>query len=612
MCGIAGILPLGPDGAAPPDGVIDAMTATMTHRGPDGCTAFVGPSVALGHRRLSIIDLTDAASQPMFNEDRTLALVFNGEIYNFRQLRRQLESRGHRFRSQTDGEVILHLYEECGTACAAQLEGMFAFAVYDFTAHEVYLARDRVGEKPLFFTVSNGVFYFCSEIKGLLAVPGVSRRLSPRGVNACLNFVQIPAPITIIEGIEKLPPAHWMRIGREGAREVRPYWTLDYTVKRSVSDEQATDQLHTLMLETMEKMLVSDVPVGLLLSGGVDSTLLLALAKELGVRDLQTFTVGNTSTGIVDEECSRAGKMARQFGVANTVFDFGRADFGELRTAAAGASEPIGLLELFYQCGVFRQLRQHVKVVLTGNGADEIFGGYSTYTPIARLSHAFAWTSPFVAFTNPLVNDLAAAFYVQRNGRTVTKYLKGEAGQWSGASARLLTAAMRQAKYDTLLDAKLFADLSVLCNHSLSSIPDTSGMLNSVEVRSPFLHHSVIEFAAALPAGMKIANGSGPIGNKAIVKRLLTRYVDHDDVYVRKYGFGFFLNAFDLMRTKWKADMERLLWDQAVMDLDMFNRAAIADAWSRLQTGELQFRERLIFARYVMFALWYRDSELAA
>ena len=596
------------DARAVRDGVVESMAATMVHRGPDASGVLRSGRGALGHRRLSIIDLSDDAAQPMFNEDRTVALVFNGEIYNFCDLRTELEARGHRFRSHGDGEVILHLFEEYGTGCVEHLEGMFAFAVYDLTAERLFLARDRIGEKPLHYAVVGDEFYFASEIKALFASGRVAKQLSAGGIAAYFNYVQIPAPATIFEGIHKLPAAHWMVVDSQGVGEPRPYWHLDYCAKIEVSTEQAVDRLHALMIDAVEKMLVSDVPLGIMLSGGVDSTLILALARELGARNIETFTVGNLVGGEPDDECRRAQKMAARFGAKNHVFDFGGPEFSEMWDAAGQCDEPLGLLEIFYHFGVFRRLKPYAKVVLTGNGADELFGGYTTYLPIGRLSAALAWTSPLVGQVNGWVNTLAAHFYTRRNSDALEPYWHAASPQARADSSALLTRSMTLARYDNLLDAKLFADLSVLCNHALSAIPDTAGMVNSVELRSPFLHIPVVEFAASLPSSFKVRPRDGVQYNKAIVKLLLARFIDPEDVYARKYGFGYFISVIELMRTTWRQPVETLIVDPALEALGIFKLQGVRDVWQRLLAGRLGMRERLVFARYVMFAFWYKQA----
>ena len=351
MCGISGIF-LFDKAQKNKLRLVVGMTDALTHRGPDDKGLFFNDRVGLGHRRLSIIDLSMNAKQPMFNEDGSLALIFNGEIYNFKELREQLLAKGHIFKSNSDSEVILHLYEEYNTKCAQKLEGMFAFAVYDINHETLFIARDRVGEKPLYYYKDKYAFYFSSEIKSFFTLEHFEKKLSPEGVYAYFNNVQIPAPQTIFQGVKKFLPAHWLLLNSEGREIVEPYWHVDCTKKNKLSALEAKEHLKLLMLDSVKKMSVCDVPIGLLLSGGVDSSLILALSNELGGQDLSTFTVGNASTEIDDKEFKRAKKIASQFQTKHHEYNFGNSEFSDLIEAARLCDEPLGILEIFYMFSV--------------------------------------------------------------------------------------------------------------------------------------------------------------------------------------------------------------------------------------------------------------------
>jgi asparagine synthase (glutamine-hydrolysing) len=609
MCGIAGVLLKEERGGLDTLRAIRPMVQALQHRGPDGSGFYESSAVALGHRRLSIIDLSDNARQPMFNEDASLVLVFNGEIYNFRELREDLQKRGHRFRSAGDSEVILHLYEEHAEDCVTHLEGMFAFAIYDLKRRRVYLARDRVGEKPMYYYRDRSAFYFASEIKSFSAIPGFEKRLSKEGLLHFFNYIQIPAPHTILEGVSKLQAAHWMTVDASGQERVNPYWRLRFDRKEQISEEEATQRLSVLMRESVSKMLVSDVPLGLLLSGGVDSSLILALSKELG-SDITAFTVRNTAPGVNDDEYRRAKAVASRFGVPIVDVDYGAPAFGELVDAVSKCDEPVGLLEIFYMFGVYKGVSEHAKVILTGNGADEVFGGYSGYTKLRSLAPSANPLASLIGASNPLINEVAGKAYVLRNGHFLRRILSSKVYSLArnARCSEPLSSLSQHAQYDNLLDARLFMDLMVLANHSISSIADCASMSNSVESRSPFLHHKVIEFAAKLPPELKVRNTTDPIQNKYVVKRLLSRYMDAKDVFVKKYGFGYFINTFDLMRNSWRENLEHELFDKQIADLGLFDRTGVATMWSRFLADALSFRERLVLVRYVMFCLWYRHT----
>lgn len=589
--------------------LIEEMTDVLYHRGPDDKGYFVSEKAILGHRRLSIIDLSSHARQPMFNEDSTLALVFNGEIYNYKELSVHLKSKGHIFRSNSDSEVIVHLYEEHGVHCTQYLEGMFAFAIYDIRTGALYLARDRVGEKPLYYFKDKDGFYFASEIKSFFCLGRRSNKVSQAGVWSYFNYIQIPAPMTIFEGVKKLNPAHWLFLQQGEEEAIEPYWHVDCTHKKYVLMPEAKDELKCLLQDTMRKMLASDVPVGIMLSGGVDSSLLLALAKEMG-GDVTTFTVGNASSSVSDHEYIRAQKVARMFNVENHTYDFGCADFQELVTAASFCDEPIGLLEIFYIFGVFGKIKEHVKVVLTGNGADEIFGGYSTYNAVRKLDVCTKWLSPVIRHNNGLCNRIAASAFVRRNSMVSTSLFSHEFNQHrrDDLIVNLLKEAMSVVHYDNVFDAKLFMDLLVLCNHGISAIPDTAGMTNSIELRSPFLHHKIIEFAASLPSELKAKTISNPLHNKYILKVLMQDYFQEEDIYIRKYGFGFFIKTYELMKTKWRSDVESSIFDPLVRDSGIFNMLQVKVLWDRFLNGGLNLSSSLLFAKYVMFCIWYKYS----
>jgi asparagine synthase (glutamine-hydrolysing) len=607
MCGIAGIFLLD---SANKDKLksIKKMTDVLTHRGPNDEGFYFKDKIGLGHRRLNIIDLSANAKQPMFNEDHSLVLVFNGEIYNFQELRKDLIKKGHTFKSQSDSEVILHLYEEHQTDCTKYLEGMFAFAIYDIKREKLFLARDRLGEKPLYYYKTRNGFYFSSEIKSFFMLDDFEKKISSEGLHTYFNNIQIPAPQTIFEGVKKIRPAHGFLLDSRGHETEKPYWKVDCTKKTKLSIGDAKEQLNLLMLDSVKKMLVSDVPIGLLLSGGVDSSLLLALANEAGMQGLSTFTVGNSSKGLEDEEFKRAKKIASKFNSKNYAHDFGKTEFNQLVEAAKVCDEPIGILEIFYLFGIFGKIKDHAKVLLSGNGADEIFGGYVTYSNVKKYSN---FTSPFnflIQHSNALLTSTAASMNSASNWKILKNLFSVglNKSRPKGLEGNLLSEAMSLVTYDNVLDAKLFMDLFVRCNHAISSIPDTGGMSYFVEVRSPFLHHKIIEFAATLPSNYKIQDHRNPLTNKSILKQLACDYLNSEDVYIQKYGFGYFINSFTLMKTAWKNNIEDTIFDSVILKTCYFNEGFVRDIWVRFLNDKLNFRERLIFARFVMFCVWYK------
>lgn len=610
MCGIAGIY-LFKNHSEQLD-QIEVMTQALSHRGPDDEGYFINDKVALGHRRLSIIDLSSNAKQPMFNEDSSLVLVFNGEIYNFRELKKLLIAKGHRFKSACDSEVVLHLYEDYGVECARYLEGMFAFAIYDIRQKTLYFARDRVGEKPLYYFKNKEGFYFSSEIKSFFGLDNFEKKISEVGLYAYFNYIQIPSPHTIFDSVKKLHPAHWLFVNSDGDEILKPYWHVDCSKKTKVPIAEAKNQLKELMLDSVEKTLISDVPVGVMLSGGVDSSLILALAKEVG-GSFKTFTVGSDSYG-TDDEYIRTQKVISKFNVKNYAYNFGSVDFSELIEAVRFCDEPVGLLEIFYIFGVNQKIKEHVKVILTGNGADEIFGGYVGYGQTRRLADFFGVFKGAIYRSNHLLNSGAAAYHIFHNWKVLNKLFSDNIKKFRSddSSSALLPNAMRLVSYDNILDAKLFMDLLILCNHSVSSIPDTAGMSNSIELRSPFLNHKIIEFVATLPLHYKVLEPKNPLYNKYLLKELACDYFDKEDVYVPKYGFGYFINSFSLIRGKWKKEVENIIFDPLVQEGGFFEERYVKNIWTKFLKDKLRFREQLIFSRFLMFCIWYKYKFLSS
>ena len=379
MCGIVGQISV--DGQMPVDErLLHRMTDVISHRGPDGEGHYISGPVGLGHRRLSIIDVA-AGKQPMCNEDETVWITFNGEIYNFQLLRNDLIAKGHTFKTSSDTEVIVHLYEEFGEACVSKLHGMFAFAIWDTKKQSLFLARDRVGIKPLYFTQTGHRFLFASEIKSLLQDAAVPRQFNPRSIDRFLTYYYVPGEETLFEGIYRLEPGHTLTI-KQGKINKRQYWDLHFDVSPSVTSfDEAVETLNDLMKHAVGEHLISDVPVGVLLSGGVDSTGVLSYAAAAGARDLQSFTVGFEGETFADER-PFARLAAKRFGARHHELTIDHAEFGELiKKYTWHMEEPVCEPPAIAMYAVSRHARDaSVKVLLSGEGSDEAFGGYNKYS----------------------------------------------------------------------------------------------------------------------------------------------------------------------------------------------------------------------------------------
>jgi asparagine synthase (glutamine-hydrolysing) len=438
MCGIYGILTI--DGTPIAEASLAPMAQALRHRGPDDSGIYRSPAhdVALGHCRLSIIDLSPNGRQPMWNEDRTVALVFNGEVYNFEALRSELEGKGHRFISRTDCEVIIHGYEDVGDAVVDRLDGMFAFALWDASAGRLLLVRDRLGKKPLYYALGQGQMVFASELKALIAHPGVSRDLSAEAVRDYLTFGYIPSPRTMFRRIAKLPPGHLLSIGREGRPLLRRYWDIWSPGPPATGDgAAAVERIRALVTTAVEKRLVSDVPVGALLSGGVDSTIVVGLMTTLGSRPVQTFTVGfdaGPSTHKVNEDLERARRTAARFGTEHheIIIREDTLDLPQmLRRVVWHLDEPNANPTVLATLAVAELARRHgVKVVLSGDGGDELFAGYPRY-----VHDRYVQLAQRIPGGMRALGERALA----RAGRD----------SWGGRARRLLTKATAVDRLDT-------------------------------------------------------------------------------------------------------------------------------------------------------------------
>ena len=355
--------------------LIHRMTASLSHRGPDDDGSYFDTCVGLGHRRLSIIDLVTGV-QPLSNEDGSIWIVFNGEIYNFQTLREELENAGHIFRTQSDTEAIVHCYEAYGVDCLQHLRGMFAFALWDARKGQLMLARDRLGQKPLFYAEGNGELIFASEIQGLLQVPSISREVDFHAIDLYLTCGYIPAPYTAFKAIRKLPPASYL-IARDGKVTIRRYWDLVYTPKLEISEEEACERLLELLKEAVELRMISDVPLGAFLSGGIDSSAVVALMSQLSEKPVKTFSIGFEDAAY--NELDHARTVAERFGTDHHEFIVQPKALEILPTLVRHYGEPYAdssAIPTFY---VSKLTRGHVTVALNGDGGDESFAGYERY-----------------------------------------------------------------------------------------------------------------------------------------------------------------------------------------------------------------------------------------
>jgi asparagine synthase (glutamine-hydrolysing) len=540
--------------------IVKAMADAIRHRGPDDEGLYDGGQAVLGHRRLSIIDLA-GGHQPIANEDGTAWIVFNGEIYNFQELRGELVARGHRFQTHSDTEVIVHLYEEYGADCVTRLRGMFAFAIWDERTRTLLLARDRVGIKPLYHTVLDGQLLFASEIKALLRHPGVVRRVNASAVDSFLMHLYGAGEETAVAGIYRLLPGHHL-VAKDGRMSVTRYWDLRFPDQLMLgTEEEVARDLVVLLKDTVREHMISDVPVGVLLSGGVDSTAMLSFAVEETRQAVKTFTVGFSSQGITDER-PFARIAARRYGSDHYEMTISAEDFLTfLPRYVWHMEEPVcepPAVALYY---VTELARRHVKVLLSGEGGDEGFAGYQNYRNLLwleRLKRLGGFPAGAVAaglellwrasgnerwrrFAHVMRKDLADYYwsrtagpwspFAQAKPALYTRAFQAELAQ--GRSRNFIDALFDQVQGEAPLNRMLYVDTNTWLPDDLLIKADKMTMANSVELRVPLLDHRVLEFAAALPPRMKVKG----FRTKHILKKALRDRVPREVLERRKIGF---------------------------------------------------------------------------
>ncbi|MCP5389451.1 MAG: amidotransferase 1, exosortase A system-associated [Novosphingobium sp.] len=561
MCGIAGIFHCSTP--KPVDAVrVERMCDALVHRGPDGAGVWTAPGVGLGHRRLSIIDLA-GSPQPMHSADGRAVIVFNGEIYNFRELRHELEAAGAQFRTDGDTEVILAAWQRWGTDCLQHLHGMFAFALYDLTRRTLFLARDRLGVKPLFTArLSDGSIAFASELKGLLAHPLLRREIDPLAVEDYMTWGYVPDHRSILKGVEKLPAGHFRLLDHD-APPAAPvcWWDVSFAERTKGSEADLSAELLHLLREAVNSRMVADVPLGAFLSGGVDSSSVVALMAETSSDPVRTCSIGFDVTAL--DETAYASKVARLFGTDHRARTVGSEDFSELGNLAAMFDEPFADASALPTWRVCQLARESVTVALSGDGADEAFAGYRRQMFQAREDVIRAALP--AALRRHLIGPLGAIYpkadWAPRALRAKTTLLS-LAGSGAQAYARALAftspeirdqlysvdylrlrgdyraeqpfmALMDAAPARSGLDRAQYADLKFWLPGDILTKVDRTSMAVSLEAREPLLDHRLVEFAARLPQRQRLRGVQG----KYILKSTMKRYLPDDILFRQKQGF---------------------------------------------------------------------------
>lgn len=618
MCGIAGIADVFPGGVDRHS--VHQMCQAIVHRGPDDEGILVKDGVGLGMRRLSIIDLS-GGHQPVFNEDRSIWIVFNGEIYNFPELRRELEQRGHSFRTHTDTEVIVHLYEEDGTECVHKLRGMFAFALYDERKRKLLLARDRLGLKPLHYSLVNGRLLFASEIKAILAVaPGLAQ-VHPQALLQYFYFGYVPDPLTAFSSIKKLPPGHILEY-EQGKTVVRQYWNFPkYGTYSPRSENECLEQLEHLLAEAVKIRLISDVPLGALLSGGADSSLVVALMARAASGPVKTFSIGFRQSDF--DETLYARKVAEHFGTEHHELILEPDIVQTVGALTSSLEEPFGdssVLPAYYVC---RLARQYVTVALSGDGGDEGFAGYDRYRMHLR-DRSFSWIpQPCRNFYRDHLHKLTPYWVPGRNyAYSVSlpwseRYIEGVSLKPFQREMQLLSpdfAALGQADdpmqimrdylqaapAEEPLDRILYLDSKTYLPGDILTKVDRMSMANSLEGRVPMLDHVFLEWVTGLTSEWKLRNRN----QKYILRRLAERVgVPKEVLHRPKQGFA--LPLVHWMRHELKDLIVTALTEPRTMQRGYFSPKGVHRLLDEHFQGRRDHSPRIW--RLLMLELWHRN-----
>jgi len=596
MCGICGKLNFDRSATVDPE-LLGMMLATIRHRGPDDDGTYFSGQVALGFRRLSIIDL-NSGHQPLSNEDGSIWVVFNGEIYNYRELRKRLGDKGHVFKTQTDTEVLVHLYEEHGEDLVQELRGMFAFALWDDRHKRLLLARDRVGIKPLYYCLTDNCLLFASEIKALLGDPEVRRDINPDVIDRFLSFFYVPGEETLLKGVSKLLPGHYMTI-QDGKAKIRQYWDLQFPDPPDRRDfKRAEEELMSLLDETVRLHMISDVPVGFLISGGVDSSAMLSLATGKTDQPISSYTVGFSEPGITDER-PYARMAARAYGSDHHEMTISSSDFADfLPQYIWHMEEPVcepPAVALYY---VSKFARQFVKVLISGEGGDEAFAGYSNYRNYVWFERLKTVLGPLDGAFSAGLSSLSQLTQSERIGKYATLAATPfESSVNKRHSLSVVANYLQNGPKRDLLSRMLYVDTKTWLPDDLLIKADKMTMANSLELRVPLLDHKVLEFAASLPSSFKVHRFT----TKYILKKTFGSRIPAEILQRKKTGFP--VPYARWLRTELKEWVHDILFDRRTLERGYFERSQIERLVSEHQrTGNFS---KEVFS-LVTLELWHR------
>lgn len=621
MCGITGFVRN--DGKPVDEALLARMNEAIRHRGPDEDGFYVNGSVGMAMRRLAIIDLK-GGQQPIHNQDRTAWIVFNGEIYNYLELREKLEKLGHTFYTNSDTEAIVHAYDQYGADCPKHLRGMFAFAIWNERDQELFLARDRVGKKPLNYALVNGQLIFASEFSALLLHPDVSRDIEPEALDYYLSFMCIPAPLTAYRAIRKLEPGHWLR-WRKGEIEVQRYWQPDFTKKIDIGEEEAGERTVAILRDAVKVRLMSEVPLGAFLSGGIDSSAVVALMAQESSERVKTFSIGFDEQDF--SELHHARRIAEHVGADHHEFIV-RPDAVEvLPMLVDHYGEPYADSSAVPTYYVAKETRKHVTVALNGDGGDESFAGYERYVAMG-LTEKYRRVPSFLreSVIKETVNLIPTSPTKRSMARSVKRLLDGVSRPrvdrytyWVSVfndetkkplysdffreqtqladPAGLLGTWFKRANGIGIVDAMLLTDQMTYLPNDLLVKVDIATMAVSLEARSPFLDHQVIEFAASLPEKLKMRR----LTTKYLLKKVLRKLIPSENLDRRKMGFGVPIGHW--FRGKMQPFLREVILSDKAMRRGLFKPEAVRQLVELHTRGERDYSHQLW--TLLMLELWF-------
>jgi asparagine synthase (glutamine-hydrolysing) len=611
MCGIAGIFEFDRHARVEPS-LLRRMTDLIAHRGPDDSGHWISGSVGLGHRRLSIIDLSSAGHQPMASDDGDLWITYNGECYNYLELAAGLRQRGHRFRSQSDTEVILRLYQERGARFLDEIDGMFALAIWDARAETLLLARDRLGIKPLYYFADDRHLLFASEMKALLADPRVPTGIDETALAEYFHLLSIPDERCILKGVRKLPPGHYLKVTRRGI-ERHCYWDLAVSSDPRLSFDDACTEFEARFAAAVRSHMVADVPVGAFLSGGVDSSAIVAAATPCMAVPVETFSI--TFPGLAEfDESPHAAAVAAHCGAHHHEFRLTPDLIDGLVQVVWHADEPFAISSAFALYYLAQLARRHVKVVLSGDGGDEVFAGYvwrhADFAPLAGALGRTAWR-PAERLLRALARKWRHRPAAPRDERYLRSFACFHREDLSELLQPDLAAPVCEALQDNVvqrwleaapgsdqLDRKLYADIKTTLVSEMLTKVDRMTMAHGLEARVPFLDHHLVEWAFTVPSYFKLRDGEG----KLLVKKAMERHLPPAILYRPKQGFNVPMKLW--MRSELKDFVRDTFAGKRFRERGLYNPQCVAALLDSHFSNRVDASNK-IFA-LLMLELWYQ------